>query len=155
MPLPDNEIGNLLDAFTIPDFSRAKAIFENLEKLHGKIDVNKIYYGFRLIIDAASSFCKDSAKMVEFLLEKGAAINVVDSDTGNTLLMIALERNDYELYRVLMNHLKTLKPRTRSSILNHRNLEKEDVLKLAIAASIDLEGEQGFAMVKELLEQGE
>lgn len=64
---------------------------------------------------------RSTAKTVEYLLDKGAKVDLIELETGNTPLMLAALDFKLEIIRTLLKY----KPN-----INHINLNKQDIFKL-------------------------
>ncbi len=91
---------------------------------------------FESIKDTVLLKCLNDKKLFEFVLSKGANLNISDTD-GNNLLMLAIKNQDQELFDFLIDKVD----------IHAKNLNGEDALFAAVQAD-------NIEMIKVLLEKG-
>ncbi len=133
MSLTVEQQGKLLLACSKKNLSLLKKIFKAAESHGKKIDVNEVCEGKYLIIEAVKSKGGDCAKIINFLLSQGAKIDVVDQDSQQNALMIAIEKGHLNTYSALTFHMfHTLDEASRNIILGQRDKLVRDALAMAI-----------------------
>jgi len=135
-PLTEKDESLLLKACEEGNLVQAKKILKKYNDVEKTALVNpKFIVAAAKFTSADKSKAQNSAKLAGFLLEKGAAIDAVEEDSKNPLLMIALDKQDFNLIDVLASKLRSIKKEEKSKVLGIKNKSGHDVLLQAIANS--------------------